>query len=131
MIFVIQDINFHISGITLCRTPSPDMHLMMKSPSGKIPARKGAGQPSEMESVVSLIGGYASGTVSKSLEDNKIDVHSAAARCQPYSTYDRSTKYQVNFRLDPDNSSYYFAVFPLKIVLKFLGSRNITINILT
>ncbi|KAG0580286.1 hypothetical protein KC19_4G162700 [Ceratodon purpureus] len=76
------------------KTPSPDMHLMMKSPSGKTVVRKETGQPSEMESVVSLIGGYASGTASKSLEENKIDVHSAAARCQPYSTYDRSTKYQ-------------------------------------
>ncbi len=101
------------------------MHLMMKSPSGKIPVRKDAGQPSEMESVVSLIGGYASGTVSKSLEDNKIDVHSAAARCQPYSTYDRSTKYQVSFRLDPDNSSEFHIFLPKYIssenVLRFLG----------
>jgi hypothetical protein len=106
-----------MAAVTLCRTPSPDMHLMMKSPSGKIPVRKDAGQPIEMESVVSLIGGYASGTVSKSLEDNKIDVHSAAARCQPHSSYDRSTKYQVGFRLDPDNSSHYFTLLPSKFLL--------------
>jgi len=79
------------------------MHLMLKSPSGKIPVRKDAEQPSGMESVVSLIGGYASGTVSKSLEHNQSDAPSAAARCQPYSTYDRNAKYEVAFRLDPDD----------------------------
>lgn len=83
------------------------MHLMLKSPSGKIPVRKDAEQPTGMESVVSLIGGYTSGTVGKSLEQNKSDdAPSAAARCQPYSTYDRSAKYKVSFRLDPDDLSY-------------------------
>lgn len=114
---------------TLCRTPSPDMHLMMKSPSGKIPVRKDAGQPSEMESVVSLIGGYASGTVNKSLEDNKIDIHSAAARCQPYSAFDKNTKYQVGFGFVPANSLQYFPFLLRKLYSSSLSSRNITIKI--
>lgn len=87
------------------------MHLMLKSPSGKIPVRRDAAQPSGMESVVSLIGGYASGTVVKSLEHNKSDAPSAAARCQPYSTYDKNSKYKVSFRLDPDNFSYFLIWF--------------------
>jgi len=78
---------------------------MLKSPSGKIPVRKDAEQPSGMESVVSLIGGYASGTVGKSLEHNQSDTPSTAARCQPFSTYDRDAKYKVVFRWDPGDLS--------------------------
>lgn len=83
------------------------MHLMLKSPAGKIPVRKGAAQPAEMDSVVSLIGGYASATVGKPLElDKTDDTPSTAARCLPYSSYDRSAKYKVVLHVNFDLISY-------------------------
>lgn len=76
------------------RTPNPDMHLMLKSPSGKIPVKRDAAHPSGSESVVSLFGGYASGTGNTSLEHTRSVTNSVAARCLPYSTYDAKAKYK-------------------------------------
>lgn len=87
----------YVSSIAWCRTPNPDMHLMLKSPSGKIPVKRDAAHPSGSESVVSLFGGYASGTGNTSLEHTRSVTNSVAARCLPYSTYDAKAKYKVSF----------------------------------
>ncbi|CAM6047354.1 unnamed protein product [Sphagnum compactum] len=76
------------------RTPNPDTFLMLKSPQGKA-LKKDLVQAREMgESVVTLIaGGYVPSTHEHSLEHNSTDL-SSAARCQPYTTYDKGAKFK-------------------------------------
>jgi hypothetical protein len=76
------------------RTPNPDTYLMLKSPQGKA-LKKDLVQAREMgESVVTLIaGGYVPSTHEHSLEHNSTDL-SSAARCQPYTTYDKGAKFK-------------------------------------
>lgn len=65
---------------------------MLKSPGGKIPVKKVGAQPTDMDSVVSLIGGSASAPVGILLELNKTyNIPSTATRCLPCSLYDRSS----------------------------------------
>lgn len=77
------------------RTPNPDTYLMLKSAQGKA-LKKDLVQAREMgESVVTLIaGGYVPSTHEHSLEHNSTDL-SSAARCQPYTTYDKGAKFKV------------------------------------
>jgi hypothetical protein len=68
---------------------------MLKSPQGKA-LKKDLVQAREMgESVVTLIaGGYVPSTHEHSLQHNSTDL-SSAARCQPYTTYDKGAKFKV------------------------------------
>ncbi|XP_024371761.1 histone-lysine N-methyltransferase ATX5 [Physcomitrium patens] len=83
-----------LSFCSIHKTPNSDMHLMLKSPSGKIPIKRDAAQPSETENVVNLYGGCSLVTGNKSSGHIGSDAYSVAARCLPHSTYDKKAKYK-------------------------------------
>ena len=108
-----------LTKFVFCRTPSPDMHLTLKSPSGKPPTKRGSVQPREMDSVVSLFaGGYALGSRNSSLELTTSNDLSSAARCHPYTAYDRDAKFKVFILLQ--SSSMVFQISP---VWKYMWKR--------
>lgn len=128
--FFYKNVILHLDfgGVPLCRTPNSDMHLMLKSPSGKIPIKRDAAQPSETENVVNLYGGCSLVTGNKSSGHIGSDAYSVAARCLPHSTYDKKAKYKVPFH--GSGQSLFDLVSLFESVLNFLTVKVMILNLI-
>jgi hypothetical protein len=80
-----------------CRTPNPDTFLVLKSPQGKTLKKDLQQAGGVEENAVNSIaaGGYISSTHQSSLEHCASDNLSSAARCRPYTIYNKGAKVKV------------------------------------
>ncbi|KAH9557627.1 hypothetical protein CY35_07G094200 [Sphagnum magellanicum] len=91
------------------RTPNPDTFLVLKSPQGKT-LKKDLQQAGGLEeNAVNSIaaGGYISGTHQSSLEQCASDNLSSAARCRPYTAYNKGAKVKDFPMLDPKKEKVF------------------------